>query len=115
MFLLACPQQPIPLQRCFELWLRLAHLSNQQEQGRGGVRPRLWLAPKALPVDPSTDQPLERLALEAWAASQEVLEVLRAGPSTDQPLEHLALEAWAASLEVLGVLRAGPSVDQRLA
>jgi hypothetical protein len=53
--------------------------------------------------------------LEAWAASQEVLEVLRAGPSTDQPLEHLALEAWAASLEVLEVLQAGPSTDQRLA
>ena len=56
-----------------------------------------------LQADPSMGQRLVRRALEAWAASLEVLEVLQEDPSMGQRRERWALEALEAleaSLEV---------------
>ena len=60
-----------------------------------------------LQAGPSTDLWLEHQALEAWAASLEVLEVLQEDPSMGQRLERWALEALEASLEEQVVLQAG--------
>ena len=63
------------------------------------------LVVRVLQAGPSTGQPLEHLALEAWAASREVPEVLQEGPSTGQQRVLRALEALEASLEELEVHR----------